>query len=100
MSEPVTVSGRGSKVLEVNLPQGRYRLRWEAEAKDEEPYDFKIVLEEDGPSDPVRELRSRLVDEYFEHADSGEVLARLPGGRHIFSVKASQLNWTISFALL
>lgn len=100
MTEPVTLSGRGSKVLEVNLPQGRYRLSWQAQAKDEEPYDFAVALEEDGPGDPGRDLRNRLVDEYFEAADSGEALARLPGGRHIFSVKASHLDWTISFTPL
>lgn len=100
MTEPVTLSGRGSKVLEVALPQGRYRLSWQAQAKDEDEYLFVVILEEDGPSDPIREIRNRFVDELFERADSGETLARLPGGRHIFSVKASRLEWTINFILL
>lgn len=96
MASSAEMSGHGSKVLEIDLPQGRYRLSWTARP-DRDYGHLDIIHEEDGPNDPLRDLRNRLVDEELEQADSGEVLARLPGGRHIFSVKASQLNWTINF---
>ena len=99
MIRPTELSGHGSKVLEVDLPQGRYRLSWTARP-DDDYGDLTIILEEDGPSDPLRDFRNRLVDEVLERAVSGEVLARLLGGMHVFSIKASHLNWTIDFTPL
>jgi hypothetical protein len=104
MTQPVTLSGRGSKVAEVELPQGNYRLSWNAQHdekhEDYGEYVFQVILEENELSDLAKSFLNRFVDEIFDHDDSGEAFARLPGGMHIFSVKASHLDWTISFTPL
>ena len=92
MVQDSKLSGHGSKVLEVDLPHGNYRLSWAAEGDADDGHTFYIDLEQ--------EESEALVIEYVEQSGSGEVFARLPGGRHIFSVKASHLNWTIEFTPL
>jgi hypothetical protein len=43
---------------------------------------------------------SLLVSDDPAEADSGEVFNRFPGGRHVVSVEADGLSWTITFTHL
>lgn len=92
MAEPLRVTGEGSKVLEITLPSGGYRLSWVAEAEEDHGFNFEVCLEDQSSEE--------LVIEYMDKFSSGEVFARLPGGRHIFSVRASHLTWSIAFTKL
>ena len=82
------LSGQNSKVLEVDLPGGRYRMSWTAVGSGY----FGVRLE--------AEESSLLVNEVPPEPSSGETFVRLDRGRHIFSVEASNLNWTITFVPL
>ena len=92
MDNPLVLSGKGSKVLDINLPVGNYRLSWSAQTQDDAGSIFGIDLE--------AEKSETLVYEHLFEPDSGEKFARLPGGRHIFSVNASHLTWKITFEML
>jgi hypothetical protein len=89
MAEPVELSGEGSREREVEMPHGDYRLTWTAQGGG--GY-FGVGLE-GGQS-------SLLVSDDPAEADSGEVVIRFPGGRHIVSVVADGLRWTITFTQL
>lgn len=89
MAESVELSGEGSRVREVEMPHGDYRLTWTARGGG--GY-FSVSLE-GGQS-------SLLVSDDPAEADSGEVFVRFPGGRHIVSVEASELSWTITLTRL
>ena len=89
MAEPVELSGAGSRAREVDMPHGDYRLSWTAQGSG--GY-FSVRLE--------GAQSSLLVSDDPAEADSGEVFVRFPGGRHIVSVKADRLSWTITFTQL
>jgi hypothetical protein len=89
MAEPVEWSGEGSRAHEVDMPHGDYRLSWAAQGSG----GYFSVRLEGGQS-------SLLVSDDPAEADSGEVFVQSPGGRHIVSVKASGLSWTITFMQL
>jgi hypothetical protein len=89
MAEPVELSGEGSKEREVEMPHGDYRLTWTAQGSG----GYFSVRLEGGQS-------SLLVSDDPAEADSGEVVIRFPGGRHIVSVEADGLRWTITFTQL
>lgn len=86
MAEPVELSGEGSRAREVDMPHGDYRLSWSARGSG--GY-FSVRLE--------GAQSSLLVSDDPAEADSGEVFVRFPGGRHIVSVEADGLSWTITF---
>ncbi len=89
MREPVELSGEGSRAREVEMPHGDYRLTWTAQGSG----GYFSVRLEGGQS-------SLLVSDDPAEADTGEVFIRFPGGRHIVSVEASELSWTITFTQL
>jgi hypothetical protein len=85
----IKVSGRGSKVLEIELPRGKYRLSWTADGRGY----FGVNLE-DGSS-------TNLINETTPEPNSGETIVRIgDSGRQVFAVKASTLTWTLIFAQL
>jgi hypothetical protein len=83
-------SGRNSKVLELNLPSGEYRMSWTTEGAGY----FSVRHESGGHGEGTG-----LVGELSP--SSGELVVRLSAsGRHIFSVQASRLAWELQFTFL
>jgi hypothetical protein len=92
--KPAQISGFGSKVIEVDLPRGGYRLSWLTD-NGTSPY-FKVI-HETGKSGRGDEI----VWEKGLHPKPGEKMLRIDDtGRHIFSVVASNLHWEICFTSL
>jgi len=89
ISNGIKVSGDGSKVLEVELPRGKYRLTWTTEGRG-----YFGVNHENGSS-------TNLINETPPEPNSGETIVRIgDSGRQLFAVKASTLTWTLIFAQL
>jgi hypothetical protein len=94
-TNPLAVKGRDSKVLELDLIRGGYRMNWKAEGTG-----AWAVTHESG-----RGGRGSLIaHEALLSAKSsaaGEELVRIDeSGRHIFSVKAAGLVWELLFSPL
>jgi hypothetical protein len=90
VAEPLTLSGRNSKLLEVDLPPGRYRLRWKREGKGQ----FIIFDESEREGEGWTLLQ--ILSTYPE--DSGETVVRIKEeGRHLLNVKGNHQNWEFSF---
>jgi len=86
----VCASGKGSKVLELSLPSGRFRMSWTAGKEGV----FRISREAEDSS-------FRLVTILLRESDSGEKVVRLvEGGRQVFSIEAAGMSWTLKFAPL
>jgi hypothetical protein len=89
MVEPLKLSGRDSKLLEVDLPPGRYRLSWNRGGKGY--LDIRDESERGGKG-------SYLVQVMSNHPDSGEKVVRIEEeGRHLLSVGGNSLNWEFTF---
>lgn len=89
--KPTRISGFGSKVIEVDLPRGGYRMSWLTDGG-KSPY-FKVVHEtgKGGRGEEIAWERGL-------HPKPGEKILRIDdSGRHIFSVVASNLHWEICF---
>jgi len=88
---PPTLSGRNSKVPEVNLDRGNYRMSWTTKGQG-----YFGVTPESGS-----ERGTHLVSAVAPDTDSGEVIIRISeSGRQIFSIDANGLDWTLDFTLL
>jgi predicted nucleotide-binding protein len=84
--------GQGSRVVEIIIPQGDYKLAWAAGG---EGNYFKITQER-----PVQKV---LLSEVLKRPGptTGELIARIDNnGRQIFSVDASKLEWQLKFTVL
>jgi TIR domain len=89
---PLVVRGQHSKVLELDLPRGGYRLSWSAEGED-----YFRVDHESGRDGTGIMLASAVVP----NPSHGETIVRIgESGRHIFSVEAAKLTWELRFTLL
>lgn len=85
---PVVLSGQGSKVLELDLAKGSYRLSWSAQGHD----NFAVHLE--------GSESSLLVNEIPPSPASGETFVRIGGGHYALDVRASTLTWSITLTPL
>jgi len=85
-------SGQGSRVVEITISQGNYKLAWAAWG---EGNYFRITNE--------RPMQKVLLSEVLERPGptTGELVARIDNnGRQIFSVDASKLDWQLTFTAL
>jgi hypothetical protein len=87
--EPIELSGRNSKLLEVDLPPGRYRMSWN---RGGEGYlGLRDESERGGKG-------TYLVQVLSQYPDSGESVVRIEEeGRHLLSVDGNNLDWTFTF---
>ena len=91
LKSPKTLSGRNSKVLEINLDHGNYRMSWTTKGQG-----YFGVAPESGSGGG-----GHLVSAVAPDTDSGEVIARITeSGRQIFSIEANGLDWTLDFVPL
>jgi hypothetical protein len=89
---PLTMSGRNSRVLEIDLARGNYRMSWTTEGRGY--FGFR-------PEPEGGEQGGHLVSAVAPDTDSGEVIVRISNsGRQIFTVDANGLAWTLTFTLL
>lgn len=87
---PLEVSGQGSKILELDLPRGRYRLNWTAEGDD-----LFILYHEEAENSVT------LTSGNVPTVSHSEKVVRLSeSGRHIFSVHGDKLTWKLTFVPL
>ena len=92
LKNPLEVSGRNSKVLEINLPRGEYRMSWSTKGRGY----FGVSNESEEGSQ-----EGSLVSTVAPDTDSGEKIVRIAkSGRQIFSVDADSLAWVLTFTLL
>ena len=85
-----TVSGHNSKVFEMDLAPGRYLLKWSVEGKG---HLFSITDESERGG-----KGTGLVHAATGSTKSGEEIVRLvESGRHLLSVKGSNLTWEFTF---
>ena len=85
----LTLSGRNSKVLEVDLHAGRYRLQWERSGH--QLFYVRDESERDGKGET-------LIQSLSSYPNSGETVVRLTGGgTHILNVQANNIDWSFSF---
>jgi hypothetical protein len=84
------MSGKNSKLLEINLSSGRYLLRWITEGKGH--FCITDEMEKDGRG---AVLLTALVP---DPRPEGEQVVRLgESGRHLLNVKADRLDWAFTF---
>lgn len=89
MMKPITVSGSNSKVLEVELPPGRYLLSWSREGRGY--FAVRDEMERQGKG-------ANLLSAISSHPNSGEKIVRIEeSGPHLLSVDGNNLNWTLKF---
>jgi len=89
---PLVFQGRRSKVLELDLPAGGYRMSWTTEGRG-----LFAVRHESGRGGEG----ALVVSVATPSPDSGEQIVRIiESGRQIFSVEAPKLEWALSFGLL
>jgi TIR domain len=88
--DPLIVSGDNSKVFEITLPSGAYRVSWAAEGKGF----FALHHETAGQS-------TSILSAALPKPNSGEAVMRITQeGRQVFSVKASNISWVFKFSPL
>jgi hypothetical protein len=88
---PLVRSGRNSKVLEISLDHGDYRMSWTTKGQG-----YFGVIRETGSG-----RGTHLVSAVAPDTDSGEVIVRIAeSGHQIFSIDANGLDWTLDFTLL
>jgi hypothetical protein len=91
---PYVVQGTGSKVLEIYLIRGGYRVRWGIRGSSGV---FRLGHETGSGG-----RGSRVTGCFFsatDPSDSGEELVRIDeSGRHIFSVQAPRMDWELAFS--
>jgi hypothetical protein len=86
------IPGQGSKVVELDLTPGGYRMKWESAGRG-----YLVVRHETAWSGQGR----RLIGASSPDASSGEALVRFDGGeRQVFSVTADRLSWVLTFSRL
>ncbi|HUB39990.1 MAG TPA: HNH endonuclease signature motif containing protein [Streptosporangiaceae bacterium] len=90
---PYVVQGTGSKVVEIFLIRGGYRVHWRVAGS--------AVFELD--HETGRAGRGDLIVTMFvppdQPSDSGEELVRIDeSGRHIFRIKAPRMDWELAFS--
>lgn len=84
-AQPVSLSGSGSKVINVELASADYRVTWTATGHD----NFIVIVH--GQSD------THLINEIPPSPSSGEAFFPSGGGQFTVEIKASTLTWTITF---
>lgn len=90
--KPVVASGTNSKVVEIHLIRGVYRLNWTAEGRG-----LVSITHESGRDGAGRYVANGTAPE----PGAGEVVFRVEeSGRHILAVKADHLTWRLSFTAL
>ena len=90
ITNPLRVSGSNSKVLEVNLPPGRYLISWNAEGKGH--FCVRDESERNGQG-------AVLLSELPPTPSSGEKIVRIAeNGNHLLSVKGNNLDWAFTFS--
>jgi hypothetical protein len=91
-NKPLVIPGQASKVLELNLPPGTYRMSWATEGKG-----LFTVRNESAR----KGAGSLIVSVATPNPDSGEQVVRISdSGRQILSVEAPKLRWALTFVLL
>jgi serine/threonine protein kinase len=79
-----TVSGHGSKVLEIEVPPGRYLVRWSKVGK-------RVLIVSD-------ETEKGAISIIGSHGSSGEKVIHIKkSGPHLLSVTANDLDWSFNF---
>ena len=80
------VSGHGSKILEIELPPGRYLARWSTDGGDN-----RLFVQDETETGAISMLAKKGVS-------SGEKVIHVRmSGPHLLSVKAEDVDWSFNF---
>jgi hypothetical protein len=89
---PLVVSGQGSKVVELDLVRGAYRMNWTAQGSGYFQVKHECGLNWSG---------EQFINSYAENPDQGEKVVRIgESGRHTFGIDGANRIWELTFALL
>lgn len=89
---PLTITGENSKLLEIDMSRGAYRVSWTAGG-----HGIFSLRDESARGGEGRLLSNGVVP----NPSFGEAIARVDtNGRRIISVEASKLTWELTFTYL
>jgi hypothetical protein len=93
-TSPLLVTGEDSKVFELDLIRGAYRVNWRFDGTGHAAFNVRHESTQGG-------LGDMFIHGLFASSKppSGELLLRIDeSGRHLFSIKAPGLSWELAFS--